>query len=135
MREKGIDGVINLLIGEAPVIAGDTDAIDYLKNKWFGSMEEYIASYDIQCLPKNEWFLVEDCWFEGIDDVDSQVEMYGSMKWNDIKYYARQGCKSNPAGLHIGHFQENYPIFDSYDASDDRRYNNYYCCPIKIGID
>ena len=54
-----------------------------------------------------------------------QIEMYGSVNWHDIKCYAHQGCKSNPAGLHIGHFQENYPRFDSYDASDDRRYNNY----------
>lgn len=125
LRENGIDGVISMLISEAPAIAGDTKAIDYLKKEWFGSMEEHIASYDIQCLPKKEWFLIEDCWFEGINDVDSQVEMYGSVKWNDIKCYAHQGCRSNPAGLHIGHFQENYPIFDSYDASDDRRYNNY----------
>jgi len=125
LRENGIDGVISMLIGESPTIAAETKAIDCLMNEWFGSMEKHIASYDIQYLPKNEWFLVEDCWFEGINDVDSQVEMYGSVKSYNIKCFAHQGCKSNPAGIHIGHFQENYPIFDSYDASDNRKYNNY----------
>ena len=125
LRAQGIDGLINMLIGEAPAIIHDTKALEHLNEKWVEKMGKHIADYDIQCLPKDYWFLIEDCWFEGINDIDAQIEMYGSVKWHEIKCYAHQGCKSNPAGLHIGHLQENFPIFDSFDASDDRKYNNY----------
>ena len=125
LREKGIDDVINMLIGEAPAIAVDTKAIDHLEDMWFCKMKGNIANYDIRCLPKNDWYLIEDCWFEGINDIDSQVEMYGSVKGYEMERCLHLGSKSNPAGLHIGHLQENYPIFDSFDASDNRKFNNY----------
>ena len=34
--------------------------------------------------------------------------------------------------VHIGHFYESYPVFDSYDLADDRTYQNYIFCATPI---
>lgn len=125
LREEGIEGVVKKLIGEAPEIAYEYDALDCLKEKWRGRMKERIADYDIQCLPKDDWILIEDCLFDGLNDIDSQAEIYGNPRHSFKKWHTREGYKRNPAGMHIGNIYENYPVFDSYDMGDNRSYNNY----------
>ena len=56
LREKGLDGVVTMLRDEAPAIALEKEAVDRLKEKWSHRMDEHIADYDIQCLPKKQWF-------------------------------------------------------------------------------
>ena len=124
LREKGIDGVIKILIDEAPVVAHDTKALEGLKCRWTDRMNEHIADYDIQCLPKNSRFYIEGCWFDGLEDLDSQVEMSGNPR-HQLRWYTRDGYKPNPAGLHVGRIWVSYPTFDSFDDCDNRSYNNY----------
>ena len=100
LREKGVDGVIE-------------------------RMREHIADYDIQCLPKDSRICIEGCWFDGLEDIEAQAEMSGNPRHTFSKWYARKEYKHNPMGLHIGNIWEGYPVFDSYDSSDDRSYNNY----------
>lgn len=125
LRAKGIDAVIQMLIDEAPIIALDIKGIDYLKKVWHERMNEHLADYDIQCLPKNNRLCIESCWFDGLDDIEKQVEISGNPRHNFCKWYTRQEYKQNPSGLHIGNIWESYPVFDSSDASDGRSYNNY----------
>lgn len=125
LRANGVDAVIQMLIDEAPIIALDFKGIDHLKKMWHERMNEHIADYDIQCLLKNNRICIDGCWFDGLDDVEAQVEMSGNPSHTYSKWYARQEYKQNPSGLHIGNIWESYPVFDSYDASDGRSYNNY----------
>ena len=127
LRKDGIDGVINMLINEAPAIAHDTKAIDELKWTWTVVMKKHISDYDIQCLPKKGRIFIEDCWFDGLNDIEAQSEICGirgDLFWKS-KWYACQKYKSNPAGLHIGIIRECYPTFDSSDALDNRSFKNY----------
>ena len=125
LRANGIDGVINMLINEAPAIALDTKAIDYLKDKWKDRMKEHIADYDIQCLPKNSKILIDGYGFNGLDKIHDKVEMSGHPRHSFDKWYVHKGYKHNPVGLHVGWIIESYPTFDSFDDSDGRSYNNY----------
>ena len=125
LREKGVEGVIKMLIHEAPAIAADTKALEKLKGKWSDGTKKRIADYDIRCMPKNNRFRVCGCWFDGLDDVDAQVEMSGNPRHTFRKWYSREVHNHNLAGLHIGNIWESYPSFDSSDASDGRSYNNY----------
>ena len=126
LREKGLDGVVKMLINEAPAIAHDTKALDYLKRKWTDRMEEHIADYDIQCLPKDGAILIEGYTFNGLDEIFDQVELAGFPRHSYAdKWYPREKMIPNPAGLHIGRLLMSYPTFDSSDASDGRSYNNY----------
>ena len=125
IREKGVDGVIEMLIEEAPIIALDFKGINHLKRVWHERMKEHIADYDIQCLPKYSRICVEGCWFDGLEDIEAQAEMNGNPSHTFFRWNARKEYKHNPMGLHIGNIWECYPVFDSYDSADDRSYNNY----------
>ena len=125
LRENGIDGVIKMLIDEAPAIAKDSKAIEYLKQKWTERMNEHIADYDIQCLPKDGLILINDYLFNGLDEIDAHSEMSGNPNHRFGRWYSREGYLHNPTGLHVGNIWESYPMFDSSDASDGRSYNNY----------
>ena len=126
LREKGLDGVINMLTNEAPIIGLDLKALDDLKERWTNRMGEHIADYDIQCLPKDGPILIEGYTFNGLDEIFDQVELAGfpSHVYTD-KWISREKLIPNPAGLHIGRLLMSYPTFDSSDASDGRSYNNY----------
>jgi hypothetical protein len=126
LRENGIDGVIKMLIAEAPAIALETKALDYLKEKWTDRMKEHIADYDIQCLPKDSLILIDDYLFNGLDEIDAHSEMSGNPTHRYSKWYSREGYMHNPAGLHVGNIWVSYPKFDSFDDCDNRSYNNYF---------
>lgn len=125
LRENGIDGVIKMLIDEAPAIELETEALDYLKEKWTNRMKEHIADYDIQCLPKDGPIRIGGCLFNGLKEIASQAEMSGCPNRLISTWYNREGYQQNPAGLHIGNIWKSYPTFDSFDDSDGRSYNNY----------
>ena len=132
LRANGIDAVIQMLIDEAPIIALDFKGIDHLKKMWHERLDEHIAAYDIQCLPQDNRLYIEGCWLDGLDDIEAQVEVSGNPRHTYSKWYTRQEYKHNPLGLHIGNIWESYPVFDSYDASDGRSYNNYVFSPNRV---
>lgn len=125
LREEGIDGVIKMLTDEAPAVALDTKALDDLKRKWTDRMNEHIADYDIQCLPKDSLILIDNYLFNGLDEIDAQSEMSGNPTHRFGKWYSRKEYIHNPAGLHVGNIWKSYPTFDSSDDCDNRSYNNY----------
>ena len=149
LRMHGIEGVIKMLIDEAPAIAQETKALETLRSKWTHRMNEHIADYDIQCLPKNGRICINGCWFEGLKDIEAQVEISGTPGYLFRSWYKREEYRHNPLGLHVGNIWRSYPKFDSSDASDGRCYNNYvfsktplteemmedYCSRIKASFD
>lgn len=149
LRTYGIEGVIKMLIDEAPAVAQDTKALDDLRSKWTNRMKEHIADYDIQCLPKDSRMCIDGYWFEGLKDVEAQIEITGTPEYLFRSWYKREDYKHNPSGLHVGNIWKSYPKFDSSDANDGRSYNNYvfsktplteemmedYCSRIKAPFD
>lgn len=125
LRANGIDGVIKMLTDEAPDIVHDTQALDWLKRMWTDRMKEHIADYNIQCLPKNGRICIEGCWFDGLEDIEDQVEMLGNPRHMYSRWYSKEDYKRNMSGLHVGNIWVSYPKFDSFDDADDRSYNNY----------
>ena len=125
LRSKGLDGVIRMLIDEAPEIAKEDKALDDLRLKWTSRMKEHIADYDIQCLPKDSLIYIDGYWFNGLSDIKSKTEISGNPSYYFRKWYVSVENMQNPSGLHIGNISKSYPTFDSYDSSDDRSYNNY----------
>ena len=125
LRAHGIEGVIKMLIDEAPAVAPDTQALDYLRSKWTGRMNEHIADYDIQCLPKDSRMRISSWWYDGLEDIEANVEMSGNPKHKFYRWTKREEYQRDPFRLHVGNIWESYPMFDSSDASDGRSYNNY----------
>jgi len=125
LRTHGIEGVIKMLIEEAPAVAQDTKALDYLRFKWTDRMNEHIADYDIQCLPKDNSMCINDCRFEGLKDIEAHVEMSGNPRHRFAGWSRREEYKRSLTRLHVGNIWESYPMFDSSDACDGRSYNNY----------
>lgn len=125
LRAHGIEGVIKMLIDEAPAVAQDTQALDYLRSKWTERMNEHIADYDIQCLPKDSRMRISGWWYDGLEDIEANVEMSGNPKHKFYRWTKREEYQRDPFRLHVGNIWESYPMFDSSDASDGRSYNNY----------
>lgn len=132
LRTHGIEGVIKMLIEEAPAIAQDTKALDYLRSVWTDRMNEHIADYDIQCLPKDGPMYIRGCLFHGLEDIEAHVETSGNPRHRFARWSRRDEYKHNSMMLHVGNIWESYPMFDSSDAGDGRSYNNYVisCNPL-----
>ena len=98
LRAKGLDGVIRMLIDEAPEIAKEDKALDDLRLKWTSKMNERIADYDIQCLPKDSLINIDGYWFNGLSDIKAKTEISGNLSYYYRKWYVReenmqnQGC-------------------------------------------
>lgn len=132
LREKGMDGLLEMLFDECPRLAREETVLNNLKNWWVNGMHEHLADYDIQCYPRDARLNIAGSWFDGVDDVKAQVEMSGRTSkpifefLMDSRWSRREKYKENPDGLHIGELWESYPTFDSSDAGDGRSYDNYF---------
>lgn len=115
LREEGIEGVINALIAEAPMLEDCQDVLDYLRTEWVKEYKGHIADYDVQMLPTDQRASVASEWFEGLTDIDSHVEMFGKYhcgkRWS-LSKNDRHGVSS----LHVGVIWNNF---------DDTYYHNY----------
>lgn len=60
----------------------------------------------------------------GLNDIIKHRELSNSTLVNRLKCYPPQSVNSC-SDIHVGEIYKDYPIFDSYDLSDDRKYQNY----------
>lgn len=123
LRAHGIDALIDLLCEQAPAFRKETAAIKTLREK----VEKWgpLADYDIQCLSTDDSFTILGHRFDGLDDVRRSVEKYHRCESYDFD--AKKYDKLND--IHILCDYEPYPIFDSSDLGDDRKYCNYFFLP------
>lgn len=122
LRCYGIEKLIEKLIEEAPQLKEKKVMLHYLR-EW--AKVEKLADYDIQCYNINDKVTILGHTFNGLKDIKEHVELYGHVVhnklyscWSDIEVDAYDD-------VHIGHFYDNYPIFDSSDLCDNRTYQNY----------
>ena len=121
LREFGIDSLIKNITYEVPEILYDKRTIKHLL-EW--TTKEKLADYDIQCYSTKDRITILGHTFDGLEDIIKHRELIGK------EFMHRLDCSTpkevNPyPDIHIGELYESYPIFDSYDLSDDRTYQNY----------
>ena len=127
LRARGIEAVIRMLIEECPSLSQEQMELDKLRRWWKESMHEHIADYDIQCYPRDAQLSLCGCLFEGLNDIESQIELSTNDKyqWEETIVNPRKEFKQNAQGLHVGRIWQSYPTFDSSDSSDGRSYDNF----------
>lgn len=124
LREHGIDGLVELMLREAPALRQDKKAVNEIYKR-FERMGG-IADYDIQCynITKPIPVLGKEFTFTTIGG--KNVEWFLSeSRWGEPKPWRNEHVIENEFGLHLGQVYDNYPRFDSSDLSDDRSYQNY----------
>ena len=123
LRENGIDRLIEQLCAEAPSFRDEESAIKEF-HEWYSKLGG-IADYDIQCYGIDDAFNVLGHTFQGLQEIRQRVEMFCFEGYSGFKIFTPEETVSSPDGLHVGMMFESYPKFDSYDAGDDRSYDNY----------
>ena len=86
--------------------------------------EEKLSDYDIQCYNIKDKISILGHTFNGLKDIREHIELYGREGFDGLHCWSPTEVEPYK-DVHIGHFYENYPIFDSYDLGDDRTYQNY----------
>ena len=121
LRRHGVEDLIIRLIEEAPQLKEEKVLLHRLR-EW--AAEEKLADYDIQCYNIKDKVTILGHTFYGLKDIREHVELFGSEGYDGLHCWSPTEVEPYE-DVHIGHFYENYPVFDSYDLGDDRTYQNY----------
>lgn len=121
LREYGVEALVKMIVEEAPELAEDKKALDYLR-EW--ADEESVAAYDIQCYNVKDKITVLGHTFNGLADIVEHREIIGKESYRGFVCFTPD-VMNVYQDVHIGELYENYPVFDSYDLGDDRTYQNY----------
>ncbi len=122
LRNVGMERFIEQIVEEAPVLATDKKTLNRLRQML--GYEGSIAEYDIQCYNIRDCVKILGHTFYGLNDILAHVEMFGRTGVMGIDC----SCLSEVTpynDVHIGQLYERYPVFDSFDLSDGRTYQNY----------
>lgn len=131
LRRHGVEDLIVRLIEEAPLLKKEEELLLYLR-EW--ATIEKLADYDIQCYNIKDKVTILGHTFNGLKDIQKHVELYGYEGYNGLVCWPPTETKSY-GDVHIGHFYKGYPVFDCYDLSDERTYQNYIFRPAPITED
>lgn len=122
LRTYGMESLIEHLIEEAPDLGNETAALKHLRDWW--ARKGQLADYDIQCYHINDRITVLGRNFDGLEDIFRHRAIIGKNFFSGFECFTPNEINEYP-DVHIGELYDNYPIFDSYDAGDDRTYQNY----------
>ena len=114
LRKRGLKSLERRLIAEAPELKDDKKSLEQLRKR----LEKVgpIADYDIQCHDIGYKFTVFGHTFHGLADVYEHSRRY--------RDYG-EALEAQSSGVYVKAYHESYPQFDSYDACDNRTYQNY----------
>lgn len=103
-------------------------AMESFVEKWEGKK---IADFDIQIVSKFDTIDLGFGKIHGLEELESLVEksLYANFV-SKSSIREREPQKVHP--LHVGEVWTPYPKFDSYDAADNRSYQNFIVCRIPI---
>ncbi len=120
LRQKGIEALLDEIFTIVPRRCVDERTIQYIIKYW---TENPIADYDIQMYHIDDDITILGHTFHGLNDVRQHCEMTASVKSQLHCFPTKEYIPLE--NIHIGEIYESYPIFDSYDYSDNRCYENY----------
>ncbi|MBE6303613.1 MAG: hypothetical protein E7089_06725 [Bacteroidales bacterium] len=121
LRRYGVNILIIRFIIEAPQLIKETSLLNHLR-KW--AAKEKLADYDIQCYNIKDKVTILGHTFNGLKDIREHVELCGREGYDGLHCWSPTEVEPYE-DVHVGHFYDNYPVFDSYDLGDDRTYQNY----------
>lgn len=127
LRQEGADALIEHLVATRPVSEALMRRMSGFACKWRGMQ---IGDFDIQWVP-----ISARLNFGFIKDIrlrDIQTNVEASML---VRCFSEpEITHRTPANdqLHVGEVWAPYPVFDSYDAGDDRTYQNFIIRPQSI---
>lgn len=127
-RNHGLYALMAMILHEECLLAQDKEAMGYLckaAHVW------QIAGYDIQCYNINKQVTILGHTFNGLKDIKEHTEMTGCKSWRGFDCWSK-GIKEVYDDIHIGKIYDGYPTFDSFDACDNRCYDNYIFRPTPI---
>ena len=128
LRRHSVEDLIIHLIEEAPQLKEEKALLHRLR-EW--AAEEKLADYDIQCYNIKDKVTILGHTFNGLKDIREHIELYGCEGFDGLHCWSPTEVELYE-DVHIGHFFESYPAFDSYDLADDRTYQNYIFRPTPI---
>lgn len=114
LRKRGLKSLERRLIAEAPELKNDEKALEQLRKRL--DKVGPIADYDIQCHDIRDNFTLFGHTFRGLVEVQEHSRRYRN-------YGEAQEAQSS--GVYVQAYHEAYPQFDSFDACDNRTYQNY----------
>ena len=120
LRQKGIEALLDEIFTIVPRRCVDERTIQYIIKYW---TENPIADYDIQMYHIDDDITILGHTFHGLNDVRQHCEMTASVRSQLHCFPTKEYIPLE--NIHIGEIYESYPIFDSYDYSDNRCYENY----------
>lgn len=128
LRRHGVEDLIIRLIEEAPQLK-EEKVLLYRLREW--AAEEKLADYDIQCYNIKDKVIILGHTFNGMKDIREHVELFGREGYDGLHCWSPTEVEPYD-DVHIGHFYDNYPVFDSSDLCDNRTYQNYIFRPAPI---
>ena len=120
LRQKGIEALLEDIFAIVPKDNISALTIRYITKYW---TENPIADYDIQMYHIDDDITILGHTFHGLNDVRQHCEMTASVRSQLHCFPTKEYIPLE--NIHIGEIYESYPIFDSYDYSDNRCYENY----------
>ena len=120
LRQKGIEALLEDIFAIVPKDNISALTIRYITKYW---TENPIADYDIQMYHIEDDITILGHTFHGLNDVRQHCEMTASVRSQLHCFPTKEYIPLE--NIHIGEIYESYPIFDSYDYSDNRCYENY----------
>ena len=120
LRQKGIEGLLDDIFTIVPKDSISPLTIRYITKYW---TENPIADYDIQMYHIDDDITILGHTFHGLNGVRQHCEMTASVRSQLHCFPTKEYIPLE--NIHIGEIYESYPIFDSYDYSDNRCYENY----------
>ena len=120
LRQKGIEALLDEIFAIVPKNSVDVRLIQLIIRYW---TENPIADYDIQMYHIDDDITIFGHTFHGLQDVRQHCEMTASVRSQLHCFPTKEYIPLE--NIHIGEIYESYPIFDSYDYSDNRCYENY----------
>ena len=127
LRQKGIEALLDEIFTIVPKNSISALTLRYITKYW---TENPIADYDIQMYHIDDDITILGHTFNGLKGVRQHCEITASL---GSQLYCLPTKEHIPLeNIHVGIIDKSYPIFDSYDYSDTRCYENYIFAPQPI---
>lgn len=120
-RKHGFLALMAMILEDECLLAKDKEAIDYLckcARNWS------VANYDIQCYNIKDKITVLGHTFDGLEDIAAHCEIVAKEHSIGVTYNVPYEYRVY-RDIHVGKFYADYPCFDSFDACDNRSYQNF----------
>lgn len=124
LRTLEYQALENLLIEDGCPVAKDFEMYSYLHNYLYKQERLCCRNYDIQCYNIKDKITILGHTFNGLEDIAAHCEIVAKEHSMGVTYNVPYEYRVY-RDIHVGKFYADYPCFDSFDACDNRSYQNF----------